>query len=136
MGLVRIKKPPLKDLLPMNEQLTFDPPEKREGKLIFSLRVPGRLPSWNELLGMQHYARHRLKGRIAKDFLSALQACEPDSLTKTTCAKSTMLIYADTLAAYLRMTQAKRILKSASAKRIRAKVSTSGSKSFQSKPPF
>ena len=49
-------------------------PEKpKPGKLIFSLTVPGRLPSWNDILGMEQWARYKFKNSLAKDFLSNRQ---------------------------------------------------------------
>lgn len=82
-------------------------------KLIFSLEVPGRLPSWNHILGMEQWARYKFKGELANAFLCALKLSGDDSSTKITCAKSTMLTYADTLERYLGTKQAERRLKSA-----------------------
>lgn len=86
----------------MSEQLTFDAPEKREGKLIFSLKVPVRLPSWNEVLGMEHWARYKLKQDLAKSFELSLRATARDFSMKTTSAKNIWLTYVATLELYQR----------------------------------
>lgn len=82
-----------------------------ERKLLLKLEIPGRLPSWNELLGMEHWQRYKLKAELQKDFLSALRACDDGFSMKTTCAKSITSIAADTLASYLEMSREKRKLK-------------------------
>lgn len=106
-------------------------------KLTFCLEVDGRLPSWNEILGMEQWARYKFKGELAQDFLSALQRSGADCSTRTTFAKNTMLIYAATLARYLATKQAERKLRSRN-KRLAAKsASLPGSKStLFDKPPF
>lgn len=121
-----------------NQQLTFDPPEKREGKLILSLRIPGRLPTWNDVLGMQHWSRHKLKSLIQVAFLSALSATVGTSSTKTTSAKNIMWTAYATLACYHRMIRAERILKSRNKrlnpgpkKKWKSKLSP-----YRPKPPF
>ena len=73
----------------------------------FTLRVPGRLPSWNQICGMEHWGRAKLKKDIQAAFLSALRASACDSSTKITSAKNTMSIAADTLASYQATTLAK-----------------------------
>jgi hypothetical protein len=74
----------------------------------FSLTLRHPLPSWNRVLGLGHWQRSRLKKEIAADFLSALRASAADSSTRTTSAKNTSLIAADTLASYQRTAQALR----------------------------
>lgn len=86
----------------------------------FSIVIPGRLPSWNQILGMEQWARYKFKQELAKDFLSALRATAEDCSTRTTSAKNTMSIYADTLARFLAMKQAERKSRSAK-KRLAAK---------------
>lgn len=90
---------------------------------ILHLEIPGRLPSWNQLLGMNHWQRHKLKADIAKDFLSALRASGNDSSMKTTLQKSSTWIFADTLESYLEMKRIKRASKRASAKPKKARKS-------------
>ena len=67
------------------------------------------VPSWNELLGMAHWARAKRKTGIQDAFLSALRASAADSSTKTTSARNTLSIAAGTLASYqqTRQTNAK-----------------------------
>lgn len=84
--------------------------------LIFYLEIPVKLPSWNEILGMNHWRRKKFKDELAKGFLSALRASANDSSMRTTCAKNTMSIFADTLESYLATKQAKRKLKQRSAR--------------------
>jgi hypothetical protein len=103
-------------------QLTFDPPPPPQpGEPIFTLEVPGRLPSWNDILGMEQWARYKFKGELATAFLCALRASAADSSTKITSAKSTTLIYAATLESYLAMRREQRRLKSAK-KKLDAKI--------------
>lgn len=119
------------------EQLTFDPPEKKEGELIFSLTLPGRLPSWNEILGMQHWSRHTLKNQLASVFLYELNRSANDCSTKTICAASTLSIYAVTLASYLQTRREQRRLRSAKKKPIKVRRKKSKSKFIASEPvPF
>lgn len=111
-------------------QLTFFPPEpKPKGRLIFSITVPGRLPSWNEILGMEHWARYAYKKELADGFLSELQRRANDCSTKTTCAKNLWLIYAATLARYLETARRRRILRSGSKRPSPGKLRRSKSKS-------
>lgn len=81
---------------------------------LISFRVPGRLPSWNQILGLEHWARYQLKDRIQVAFSSALRASAKDFWMRTTSARSTMWIAADTLDSYRETLRAKRRLKSAS----------------------
>lgn len=114
-------------------QLTFFPPEpKPKGRLIFSITVPGRLPSWNEILGMEMWARYKFKKELADAFLSALRATESACSTRTTFAASISSTFADTLERYLRMRQELR--KSKSRKKRLERMSKSGPKSGFMKP--
>ena len=58
------------------------------------------VPSWNDMLAMQSWARMRRKEEIQCAFLSALRASASDPSTTTTSAKNTLSIAADTLALY------------------------------------
>lgn len=78
------------------------------GTKLFSLSIPGRLPSWNQVLALEHWGRAKLKEGIQTAFLSALRLSASDSLTRTTSAKNSMLIAADTLESYRGMLRAKR----------------------------
>lgn len=95
---------------------------KKDGKII--VKMNHCVPSWNELLGMDHFARMRRKEQIQAVFLSALQASERDSSTRTISRKSTLLTAAVTLASYLLTTRQKRASKSASASPRKARKST------------
>ena len=92
----------------MPVQLSFDSTQPMPGKLVFKLTVPGKLPSWNEILGMQHYSRHSLKKHLSTVFLSSLRATADDCSIKTTSAANTLLIYADTLESFLATRRAQR----------------------------
>lgn len=122
------------------QQLTFDPPpEKQQGEPIFSLTIPGRLPSWNEVLGMEHWARYKLKEEIQGAFLCALYQSASDCSTKTTSAKSSILTAAATLESYRKIRREQRALKLANKKRSpgRKKKSKSKSTDFpEDKVPF
>jgi hypothetical protein len=97
--------------------------------MIFSVEIPGRLPSWNEILGMEQWARYKYKNELAAEFLSGLRHTGTDSSTKIISAKNTTSIYAATLESYLAMKQEKRKLKLAKSKQFAAKKSASSSKS-------
>lgn len=111
------------------------PPTPSDGTLIFRLEIPGRLPSWNDILGMEQWARYKFKNQLAADFLSALQQSGPDSSMKITCARSTTSTYADTLASYLAMKLERRKLKQSKGKAAKEKPSRSSSKSTKSTQP-
>lgn len=66
------------------------------------------VPSWNDMLAMQSWARMRRKDEIQLAFLSALRAAAADPLTTITCAKNTLLTAADMLDSYRAMTLDKR----------------------------
>lgn len=72
-----------------------------ESEPLFKLTVPGRLASWNEILGMEQWQRYQFKEKLAQDFLCALRASESDSSMKTTCAANTTWTYSAILASYL-----------------------------------
>lgn len=120
---------------PLTQQLTFDPQPTQPGKLVFQISIPGRMPSWNDILGMEQWARYQFKRELADLFLSVLRASALDSSMKTISARSTISTCADTLESYLRMRQEKRELKRLSAKPSRAKKSTRKSKSSSYKAP-
>jgi len=44
--------------------------------LTITLTIPGKLPSLNALLAMQHWSRHKFKAELATVFSSALRASE------------------------------------------------------------
>lgn len=90
-------------------------------KLIFSLVVPGRLPSWNEVMRMHRWAQHSLTERTQQDFLSALLAIASASSTKTTCAKKQSLIAYGTLESCLAMRREQRELRRLKKKSAKAK---------------
>jgi hypothetical protein len=118
-------------------QTSFFATPETPGELLFSLTIPGRLPSWNEILGMEQWARYNHKKELAGAFLCALRATANDSSTKTTSAKSTMLTYADTLERYLATKQAERKSRSAKKKLEAKNLKGSSSKSTDfGKVPF
>ena len=81
-----------------------------------SLTLKHPVPSWNAILGLQHFSRAKLKKAIQDDFLSALRASAADCSTRTTSAKSTLSIAAATLDSYQRTMQERRKLKSRKSK--------------------
>lgn len=109
-------------------------------QLVFQLEIPGRLPSWNEILGMEHWARYKFKDEIQGAFLCALRATANDCSTMTTSARSTMLTACATLDSYRAMRREQRRLKSAKKKSSpgRRKGSASKSSKFEpvGPPPF
>lgn len=111
----------------------FDLTQPKPGKLIFTLTVPGKLPSWNDILGMETWARYRFKKELADVFLFALQQSERASSIGTTSAKNTTLIFsAIHLREYLEMAQQRRKSKSANKKLKLANEKKSALKSLRS----
>lgn len=66
------------------------------------------VPSWNDVMQLETWGRAKRKEEIQNAFLSALRASAADSSTKTTCARSTLLIAADTLERSLTIRQQER----------------------------
>ena len=89
----------------MPQQLSFEPTPTTPGELILRLDVPGRLPSWNQIMGMEQWARYKFKGELADVFLSSLRAIEGGSSTKTTSAANTTSTFYATLERFLLMRQ-------------------------------
>jgi len=116
--------------------LFSEPMPTRPGKLIFEIEIPGRLPSWNDILGMEQWARYKFKRQLADVFLSALRASAAACSTKTTSVKNTMLTFADTLERYLVMKQAERKSRLDKKKLAAKNASLFESKSSKSKVPF
>jgi hypothetical protein len=87
------------------------------------------VPSWNAILGMEHWGRDKFKKEIQHAFLSALRASAADSSTKTTSAKNTLSIAADTLEFYMKTAQERRTSKQRSARLEKKKLSEPLSKS-------
>lgn len=120
----------------MNQQLTFDPPKEVKGKLVFSLTVPGRLPSWNEVLGIEQWARYKFKQDLAKSFELSLRASAKDSSMTTTLQRNSTLTYCATLESYQAMRREQRRLRLLKKKLNPTKRSESSLKSLKSKLPF
>jgi hypothetical protein len=120
------------------QQMTFfpeiRPPKYR--KLVFRLVVPGRLPSLNEILRMEEWARYKFKDKIANAFSAALRASEKDCSTRTTSSPSITSTYADTLEHCLAMRREQRRLRSIKKRLAKANPSVSSSKSGSSNVPF
>ena len=74
---------------------------------ILTLKIPGRLPSWNMILAMHHWQRKRFKDQIAASFLSALRHSADDCSTRTISARNTTWTCAATLAQFLTTRRAK-----------------------------
>ena len=92
-----------------------------ENQMQITLTIPGRLPSLNALLAMQHWSRHKFKAELATVFLSALRASENDSWMRTTLFPNITQTFADTLDSYLRTRLESAKLKQANAKPGKAK---------------
>lgn len=107
----------------MSSSLNSLTPQKQPYGAIV-LRIPGRLPSWNEILGMEQWARYKFKQELETSFLSVFKASGSDCSTKIICAKNSMSIAYDTLASYRQMRLDKRKLKQRNARLLKAKKST------------
>ncbi len=118
------------------QQLQFGEAPAVHGTLVFRLTIPGRLPSWNQILGMEQWARYKFKDQLQLAFLYALQVAAKDCSMKTTSAKNTFLIAADILLSYRAMAQARRISRSAKRRSNPEHPKKPSSKSLKSKVPF
>jgi hypothetical protein len=87
-----------------------------------TITIPGRLPSWNDVLNMHHWKRTNYKHALQDSFLSVLQASEKDSSTRTTFAKSTISTACATLGLFLTIRQIKSASKRPKGKRARTKM--------------
>lgn len=118
-------------------QATFFDETPKPGKLIFRMVLPGLLPSWNEMLGMEHWARAKFKGGLADNFEFLLRRVAKDSSTTTTHVKNSMSIYCDTLVSFRATAAKRRALRSFKKKLELASKKKSSSKSLKSeKVPF
>lgn len=112
---------------------SFISKSKVKGKLVEkSLPI---VPSWNAVLGLEHWGRDKMKKEIQAAFLCALRACAADSLTRTTSARSTLSTAADTLACFLKTAREQRASKQRNARLEKKKLSTPSLKSLPSAEP-
>ena len=81
-----------------------------------SLTLKHPVPSWNAILGLQHFSRAKLKKAIQDDFLSALRASADDSSMRTTSVRNTFATAAGILDSYQQTMQLRRKLKSRKSK--------------------
>jgi hypothetical protein len=88
---------------------------------ILHLEVPGRLPSWNEIVGTHWTKIDKIKWAIQESILSALQVSAAAYSTRITSAKSSISIHCDTLASYLQTRRSAAKLKRRNAYAKRAK---------------
>jgi hypothetical protein len=114
----------------------FSKPMPVTGELILRLEIPGRLPSWNEILGMEHWTRDKFKQKLQDAFEFALRQSANDCSIKTISAKSTMLTAAATLGSYREMVRQRRKLRQSNARQTREKKKESLLSSGKSKVPF
>lgn len=94
------------------------------GTLILRLIVPGRLPSWNALLGMSHWQRLKEKKRHQREFISALSLSENASSIPIICARSGTLILSDIAELFKETSRTKSPSKRRKGKRVKARKST------------
>lgn len=80
------------------------------------MEIPGRIPSWNALLGMTHWKRIRAKKEQQENFISALSLGVNDSATRTILASSGCSTVSDIVARLREMSRKKSTLKSRSEK--------------------
>ena len=121
---------PSQGLLCVQMDPTTNPQFKTEP--LVTIEIPGRLPSWNEVLGMEHWQRFKAKEKWANDFAYALRRSVEDCSTMTTLQRNTLLTAAATLDSYLVTRRELRKSKLAS-KRLAAKNRSSQELKF-SKP--
>lgn len=117
---------------PQRTLFDLTPPPLDKAKLIFRMELPGRLPSWNDILGMEEWARYQFKKQLAESFMFELRRSARDSSTKTISVRSTLSTCLDTLESYLAMRLGKRKSNAAKKKQSRAQKSLFESKSSKS----
>lgn len=81
------------------------------------------IPSWNDVLQLEPWARRKRKQEIQQAFLSALLRSADALSTRTTFAKNSFSIAADTLVSSLEIRRQKSELRRANAKLLKAKKS-------------
>src|SRR6478736_3048255 len=86
-------------------------PQKPSSGQTLRLRIPGRMPSWNAVLGLNHWRRLKLKHEQQDAFISALSLSENDSATRTICARSTCSTVSDIAVRFREMSQIKSLSK-------------------------
>lgn len=118
---------PSQGLLCVQMDPTTNPQFKTEP--LVTIEIPGRLPSWNEVLGMEHWARDKYKISLREKFLCALRASVQDCSTRTISVRNILSTAADTLAYYDRTARERRKLRSASKRLARKSQSLFESKS-------
>lgn len=110
-------------------------PTPSDGTLIFRLEIDGKLPSLNELFGMEHWERKKFKDQLADAFLCALQQSESASSMRITSSQSSTSIYSATLESYRATKLIRRLSKRAKGKPVVTKKSRLSSKSTNCPSP-
>ena len=112
-------------------------PPKPSSRETVEFHIPGRLPSWNQILGMSHWERVAFKRQAMDGFLCALRACDSGCSTRTTSARSTLSIAAAMLVSYREMALGKRTSKrtKGSARPVKRSTSRSQSSPLTEVPP-
>lgn len=80
----------------------MSPPGK---SLLLRLVVPGRIPSWNQLLGLSHWRRLKLKKAQQQAFISSLHLSENASATRIISRKNGLSIVSDIVALFQEMSR-------------------------------
>lgn len=70
-------------------------------ELIIALEIPGRLPSWNEIIGMNRFTYTKFKRAQQDAFLSALYRSANAFSTRTTSQKKLLSTAAATLGSWI-----------------------------------
>ncbi len=107
-----------------------------EAEPFLTVEIPGRLPSWNAILGMETWTRYKFKTSLQQKFLCALQAIAQDSSTRTTSVPNIISTAAATLDSYGKTILARRKLRSYKRRLEKASPSLFESKSSRSEVPF
>ena len=89
--------------------------------LTITLIIPGRLPSWNALLAMNHWRRAKEKQKVQAEFILALSRSENACATQTILARKGLLTVSDIAAQFQEMSRTKSRSKQANAKPRKAK---------------
>jgi hypothetical protein len=101
---------------------SYQSERKKKGVVVIEMRPV--IPSWNKILGEQHWDRDKRKKEIQTAMLSALSPSAPDYSTKTICAQNMQSIFCATAERFLAMRQERQQSRQRSARLKKAKKTT------------
>jgi hypothetical protein len=113
----------------MNANSAASFPTPAGQRLLLTLTIPGRIPSWNALLAMGHWQRAKAKKKIQDEFISALSLSANASAIPTILVRSGCSTLSGIAELFEMTRQRQSPSKPRSAKQRKARPSTRKSKS-------